>query len=381
MSKVRFGDVVRDVKINVDRANNPYECYVAGDHMDTEDLRIRRWGSFSEPPEPGPAFVRIFKKGQVLYGSRRTYLKKIALADFDGITANTTFVLETQDNDVFLQDLLPFLMYTESFTQFSIQNSKGSTNPYILFSDLARFEFELPSIEEQRKLAKLLWAANDTREAYKKLLAATDEMGNAQVEDMFGDPLTNPMGWSTEPLGNIADVLTGNPFDSSRYTESGIKICGGLIIMPERIAWENSKHWDSSDGIEKYLLEKGDIVLAMDRPWISSGFKIAQIQQGDLPSLLIQRTARIRTEVVNQPFLLWMLKSPKFRIHCNVTETTVPHISIGDIKGYEVFSPPVELKRKFAEIVRQKSKSIQNLQLSLVELEATYKALLRENLG
>ena len=381
MSKVRFGDVVRDVKINVDRANNPYECYVAGEHMDTEDLRIHRWGSFSEPPEPGPAFIRIFKKGQVLYGSRRTYLKKVAVADFDGITANTTFVLETKDNDVFLQDLLPFLMYTESFTQFSIQNSKGSTNPYILFSDLARFEFELPPLEEQRKLAELLWVANETREAYKKLLTATDDMGNAQFEDMFGDPLSNPMGWETEPLGNIADVLTGNPFDSSKYTETGIKICGGLIIMPDRIAWESSKHWESADGIEKYLLEEGDIVLAMDRPWITSGFKIAQIQQADLPSLLIQRTARIRTEAANRDFLLWMLKSPKFRIHCNVTETTVPHISIVDIKGYKIFSLPVELKQKFSDIVQQKIKSINGLLRTLNELEATYKALLSENLG
>lgn len=174
--KVKFGDVVSEMKINVDRSNNPYEYYVAGDHMDSDELSITRRGKFSEPPEPGPAFIRVFKTGQVLYGSRRTYLKKIAVADFDGICANTTFVLETKDKNVFLQCLLPFLMYSERFTQYSINNSKGSTNPYILFSDLAKYEFELPSIPEQRKLADILWAANSVQDAYKQLLVATDEL-------------------------------------------------------------------------------------------------------------------------------------------------------------------------------------------------------------
>ena len=86
MSKVKFGDIVKDVKFNVDRDNNPYEFYVAGDHMDSEDLNIRRRGRFATD-DVGPAFTRIFKKGQVLYGSRRTYLKKVAVADFEGITA------------------------------------------------------------------------------------------------------------------------------------------------------------------------------------------------------------------------------------------------------------------------------------------------------
>jgi type I restriction enzyme S subunit len=180
MSKICFGDVVRDVKKNVDRTNNPYEFFVAGDHMDTEELRISRRGSFAVPPEPGPAFIRAFKPGQILYGSRRTYLKKVAVADFEGICANTTFVLETKDDNVFLQSLLPFLMYSERFTQYSINNSKGSTNPYILFSDLAKYEFNLPPIEEQHKLSELLWAANSAWEAYKNLLSTTDELVKSQ---------------------------------------------------------------------------------------------------------------------------------------------------------------------------------------------------------
>jgi len=74
--KRKFGELVRDVKVSVDRANNPYEFYVAGDHMDSEDFRIHRKGCFATD-DVGPAFIRVFRPGQVLYGSRRTYLKKV----------------------------------------------------------------------------------------------------------------------------------------------------------------------------------------------------------------------------------------------------------------------------------------------------------------
>lgn len=182
--KIKFGDIVQDVKCNIDRENNPFEFYVAGDHLDSEDLTIRRRGRFSTD-DVGPAFVRKFTAGQILYGSRRTYLKKVAVADFDGICANTTFVFESKDPSLFDQRLLPFLMLSDNFTKWSVSHSKGSTNPYILFSDLAEFEFDLPSLADQKKLADKLWAAYRLKESYKKLLASMDELANARFVDMF----------------------------------------------------------------------------------------------------------------------------------------------------------------------------------------------------
>ncbi len=206
--RVKFGDVVSEVKNNVDRANNPYEFYVAGDHMDTEDLTIRRKGRFATD-DVGPAFTRIFKPGQILYGSRRTYLKKIAVADFEGICANTTFIFETKNSNVLHQDLLPFIMLSDAFTQWSVSHSKGSTNPYILFSDLAKFEFELPSIEEQKVLAEKLWAAYRLKESYKKLLAATDEMVKSRFIEMFGNPQTNSKKRETVRFDSVLTFQRG----------------------------------------------------------------------------------------------------------------------------------------------------------------------------
>ena len=230
MSRVKFGDVVKDVKINIDRLNNPYEYYVAGDHMDSEDLTIHRKGCFTTD-DVGPAFIRVFKPGQILYGSRRTYLKKIAVADFEGVCANTTFVFETKDPHAFEQRLLPFIMLSKDFTTWSIAKSKGSTNPYVLFSDLADFEFELPPLEEQKVLVDKLWAAYRLKEAYKKLLVATDEMVKSQfiemfenvesyckLEDLVSD--TFPGEWGSEPISeNAIKVIRTTNFTNEGYLD------------------------------------------------------------------------------------------------------------------------------------------------------------------
>ena len=130
---MRFGDVVQNVKVDIAPEKSNLERYIAGEHMDTDNLHIRRWGTIGDG-YLGPAFHRKFVKRQVLYGSRRTYLRKVAVAKFDGICANTTFVLEPKSDEL-LPELLPFIMQTESFAEHSVKQSKGSVNPYINWKD------------------------------------------------------------------------------------------------------------------------------------------------------------------------------------------------------------------------------------------------------
>jgi hypothetical protein len=105
--RVRFEDGVCVLKEQVDPASGEVDRYVTGEPMETETSHIRRWGTVGDG-YLGPAFIRRYREGQVLYGSRRTYLKKVAVAEWDGITANTTLVLEAVD-DRLLQRLLPKL--------------------------------------------------------------------------------------------------------------------------------------------------------------------------------------------------------------------------------------------------------------------------------
>ena len=198
---------------------------------------------------------------------------------------------------------------------------------------------------------------------------------------MFGDPIENPKGWPTDELERHIDILTGYPFDSSGYVEAGIKICGGLIIMPGDIKWADCKHWPSVKGFEDYLLNSGDIVVALDRPWISDGFKIARIDAKDLPCLLIQRTARVRGIDINQSFLYALLNSNTFQKHCTVTGSLVPHISHKDIKSFKTILPPLDLQNEFAAFIEQLDKSKVALQESIGRLDNLIKALLQEHFG
>jgi hypothetical protein len=201
--RVRFGDVVRKVNDRVDPETSGIERYVAGEHMDTDDLRIRHWGSVGDG-YLGPAFHMRFQPGQVLYGSRRTYLRKVAAPDFEGICANTTFVLETS-SDSLLPEFLPLVMTTERFHEHSVKQSKGSVNPYINFSDLAWYEFALPPAEVQQRIADLmsrfdaeLAALETAREAARTLLGSIQEVCRKE-----GDPV---------PLGGLVDFISGSAF-------------------------------------------------------------------------------------------------------------------------------------------------------------------------
>lgn len=202
--RVKFGDVVRQCKEKANPETSGLERYIAGEHMDTDDLRLRRWGEIGSG-YLGPAFHMRFKPGQVLYGSRRTYLRKVAVADFEGICANTTFVLEPHNPNELLPEFLPFLMQTEAFNDFSVKNSKGSVNPYINFSDLAKFEFVLPSLDIQSQIASAITSALECELAYEQARNnASALFRSASVE------LLSPAdSWKQTLLQDVATVDRG----------------------------------------------------------------------------------------------------------------------------------------------------------------------------
>ncbi|MGI8502533.1 MAG: hypothetical protein ACR2LR_15555 [Hassallia sp.] len=203
-SWVKFGDVVRQVKDKVDPQTSGLERYVAGEHMNTDDLRIRCWGEINED-YLGPAFNMRFKPGQVLYGSRRTYLRKVAVPHFEGICANTTFVLEPKDPNLLMPELLPFIMQTEAFHEHSIKQSKGSVNPCVNFSDLAWWECALPPLEQQTKVALFIKATSAVYESHMNVFESIEQLSKSFckhiVESYPDHTLVN--------VGNIAKFTSG----------------------------------------------------------------------------------------------------------------------------------------------------------------------------
>ncbi|MCH3955514.1 MAG: restriction endonuclease subunit S [Eubacterium sp.] len=379
MARCRFGDVVKEIKNSIDRDNNPYDYYIAGGHMDSEDLHIHRRGSF-KTDDVGPAFIREFQKGQVLYGSRRTYLKKVAVADFDGVTANTTFVLETKDENVLLQSLLPFVMLSDSFTEWSIGKSKGSTNPYVLFSDLADYEFELPPIEKQRTLAKLLWEIDSTKCSYKDLIDKTDEVVKSQFIEMFGDPITNDRGWEYKKLPEVTEIVLGSTPSTKNpeYWDGELK-----WITPAELTDTSFYVYDT----EKHITERG----AKD-----AGLKICPAETVLFSTRApIGKTAIAGVDMycnqgfknfvcgpmIRPVFLYYLLTLKKDYFEGLGTGTTFKELSRGMLEKVSISVPPVEEQMQFENLYRQSDKSKFELNESIKELDAMYKRIIKDNLG
>ncbi len=385
--KVRFGDVVQEVKHNIDRNNNPYEFYVAGDHMDTADLTIHRRGCFTTD-DVGPAFVREFRKGQVLYGSRRTYLKKVAVADFDGVTANTTFVLETKNPDIFLQTLLPFVMLTDSFTEWSVKRSKGSTNPYVLFSDLADFEFELPDIEEQRQVSDVLWACFRLRERYEGLIQQCDALVQSQFVEMFGGSVTNPMGWPLCRIGEIFEVKSSKRIYAHELTSDGIPFLKVADIL-ERVATgvshptvfiPETKYRELSES--GLVPRQGDIILT-SRGTIGKCYIITEddnfyFQDGMISWLKAKTDCKVLPE-----FLVALFSEAEFldALDEATNKTTVTYISLDKLADLQIITPPKEEQRQYLRLVGQLDKSKLAIRQALESLEKSRSAIMTKVFG
>lgn len=236
---------------------------------------------------------------------------------------------------------------------------------------LAHLEIPLPPLAEQKRIAEILDRAEALRAKRRAALALLDELTQSIFLDMFGDPVSAP-GTDTVTLEDVADLITGFAFKSSEFVQSGdsVRLCRGANVLPRTLDWSDVVFWpnDRVAEVDKFLLTPGDVIIAMDRPWISSGFKIAQVTAEDCPALLVQRVARLRGRTVTNNFLYELLKQPAFTRHCKPTETTVPHISPTDLRTFAFSMPSSEALRRFdarlATIAKIRSSVIESEVLS-----------------
>lgn len=177
-------DCVDKLLRRTDAVSDGIERIVAGENLESEDFKIRTWGTVGKD-FLGPAFHVMFEPGDILYGSRRTYLRKVSLADFRGVCANTTFVVKSKE-DLLLQDLLKHIMLSERFTQYSIAKSKGSTNPYINWKDLDGFTFMIPELDTQKDMVEILDDCLDLAETARTQTAQLKKLKHQLLDEILG---------------------------------------------------------------------------------------------------------------------------------------------------------------------------------------------------
>jgi type I restriction enzyme S subunit len=173
--------------------------------------------------------------------------------------------------------------------------------------------------------------------------------------------------WLPVKLGDHVDILTGFPFKSENYSKnsSGIRLVRGDNVAQGSLRWDGVKKWNlgKDDDFSKYELQLNDVILAMDRPWIEAGLKYAWITSQDVPSLLVQRVARMRgIGGLDTKYLRYVIASPAFTDYIKpiVTGVAVPHISADQIKTFKFDLPPLPIQRRIADILSAYDDLIEN---------------------
>ena len=192
--------------------------------------------------------------------------------------------------------------------------------------------------------------------------------------------------WQKVKLADCVELLAGFPFKSHRFTDnpSDVPLVKGENVSQGRILWDISKRWPVSgwDDLEKFHLVPGDVVVAMDRPWIPAGLKWSYIREGDPRALLVQRCARLRSSngCLDQDFLRFVIGGPDFECYVLpiTTRVNVQHSSGKQILDFEFTLPPVPIQRRIAGILSAYDDLIENSQRRIKILEEMARRLYRE---
>ena len=361
MAKYRFDQIA----INSTEKKKPVEedrfTYLGLEHLDSGTLKVTRFGS-----EVAPIGEKlVMHKGDVLFGKRRAYQKKVAIAPFDGIFSAHGMVLRPKEN-VIDKDFFPLFISSDYFLDAAIKISVGSLSPTINWRDLKELEFELPDMDSQRKLAEVLWSINDTMEAYKKLISATDELVKSQFIVMFGESKNSPDAVSFETAFTIRDDLR-KPINDA--------------VRSEMHTGQLYPYYGANgqvDSINDYLMDCDAICLAEDCGAYGAGEHTSYIVSGKCwvnnhAHVLIPKEC-CDIEFANVYFRI--LDMTEY-----VTGTTRLKLTQAKMKTLPMILPSLELQREFADFVRQSDKSKFELEQALSELTAIYKRIIAENLG
>lgn len=356
MSKVLLGDVAVEHKETCKGSKDGYPI-VGLEHLIPEEITLTAWDEGSEN-----TFTKMFRKGNVLFGRRRAYLKKAAVAPFDGICSGDITVIEAKPDRI-LPELLPFIIQNDALFDFAVGKSAGSLSPRVKWEHLKNYEFELPDMDKQRELASLLWAMDDTKKSYQKLIAATDELVKSQFMEQFGNPILCEKDEHLPQLGEVCLLKAGS------------------FVKADEI------HVEGSDGLYPCFGGNGrrgyvsDYTHDGDYPIIGrQGALCGNVQYAQGKFHATEHAVVVTPLIPMDRFWLYHLLS-LLNLNRYATGAAQPGLAVNNLEKIHVRIPKVSTQNQFSELAHQSDKSKFELEQALAELTATYKRIISENLG
>ncbi len=355
---MKLKDVVREVRTTYkgDMTNVPI---VGLEHIIPCEITFEKYMIDSES-----TFSKVFHKGQVLFGRRRAYQHKAAIAHIDGICSGDIMVLEAIPGKI-EPNLLPFIIQNDGFFDYAIQHSEGGLSPRVKWSAIANYEFTLPSLFEQKVLADKLWAAYRVKESYKKLLAATDDMLKAKFQEMF-------IGQGVVALSVACDIVMGTSPDSQYYNTN----CEGLPFYQGKTEFTDMYIGGAEVWCTKpvRVAEKDEILMSVRAPVgaINIAAEKCCIGRG-LCSL------KPKDNVTKLLFVFYALKLQEEEISRLGTGSTFKAINKDQVYNKITLPlPPLPLQQQFVEIATQAEATKESLRKSIENIDQVIKSLINQ---
>ena len=377
MGRVRFSDVVKRVNVFVDREHTDLLYYVGGEHIDSDAFMVRKNGLI-KGATIGYKFHFGFQPGHILFMSRNPHLRKCSMVDFAGVCSDSTYVVETRDENVLLQRYLLIEMQSDRFWKWAEENKSGSVNYLINYCTLDSYEFDLPPIEEQRALAEKLWAANDLKEKYQHLLAATDEMLKAKFREMFGECGVQSAEGGVVSLKDVCAILTDGTHQPPKFCDSGIPFLFVSNIKDFELTYDTDKFVTKEQYAElnkRTPVAKGDVVLS-----VVGSFGNPALVKDDRPFCFQRHIAYLKPnrEIVVPEYLYFVLLADSVQKQFGIVAKGCAQktITLTDLKAITIPLPPLALQQQFVEIARKADEAKAALKKSITSIDAVIKGLI-----
>ena len=266
-NKVKFKELAKQKSVRIDNpGESGFEKYVGLEHLDSGELVIKRYGSTSDVTST----MKLFNKGDILFARRNTYLKRVSVAPFDGVCSGDIIVLEPILNHI-VEGFLPIFMQFEPFENKIIALSAGAFSKRIKWNQLAEENIVIPSIEEQKKISKIIWSIDENAEKGDKLFSSLSHIKEGLIHVLFKinlpyknhiepDVSSLPDGWD---IVNISDLVLNykNGFASGERDENGIvQIRMNNVSTDGKIDLTKHLKVPIHKNIQNYELEKGDLL-------------------------------------------------------------------------------------------------------------------------
>ncbi len=341
---MRFGDVVKNANLSErDPEAAGIERIVGLEHLDPENLHVRRWNALGD----GTSFTRKFVPGQTLFGKRRAYQRKVAFAEFEGICSGDILTFEPKDPDVLLPELLPFICQTDAFFDHALSTSAGSLSPRTSYKALQDFKFPLPPTEEQKRIVDILWAADEAGERWQACRDRLQGLAASVVAE--ATVAVNTHGWPIKRLKDIATVERGKFSHRPRnlpefyggpypFAQTGdVHRADGFIRNFEYSLTDKGAHYSKS-------FPKGTILITIAA--VIGATAITERETWATDSVV----GIVPSEEVDVFFLEYYLRTKRhFLENVAATQTAQKNINLQILRPLEVPIPPLDYQQQVVE--------------------------------